>query len=90
MQFVVLRYFNAAGADPDGEIGESHNPETHIIPLVLDAASGFREDVKVFGTDYDTPDGSCIRDYILIPTCLYTELSNTLSRIFILNGYLSI
>lgn len=64
MQFVVLRYFNAAGADPDGEIGESHNPETHIIPLVLDAASGIREDIKVYGTDYDTPDGSCIRDYI--------------------------
>lgn len=64
LQFVVLRYFNAAGADPDGEIGESHDPETHIIPLVLDAASGLRPDVKVFGTDYDTPDGSCVRDYI--------------------------
>ena len=64
LQFVVLRYFNAAGADPDGEIGESHDPETHIIPLVLDAASGLRADVKVFGTDYETPDGSCVRDYI--------------------------
>lgn len=64
LEFVVLRYFNAAGADPEGEIGESHNPETHIIPLVLDAASGKREDIKVFGTDYDTKDGSCIRDYI--------------------------
>ncbi len=64
LNFVVLRYFNAAGADPDGEIGESHDPETHIIPLVLDAASGLRPDVKVFGTDYDTPDGSCVRDYI--------------------------
>ena len=64
LQFVVLRYFNAAGADPDGEIGESHNPETHIIPLVLDAASGKRANIKVFGTDYDTRDGSCIRDYI--------------------------
>lgn len=64
LQFVVLRYFNAAGADPDGEIGESHDPETHIIPLVLDAASGRRPDIKVFGTDYDTPDGSCVRDYI--------------------------
>lgn len=64
LQYVVLRYFNAAGADPDGEIGENHNPETHIIPLVLDAASGKRPDIKVFGTDYDTPDGSCIRDYI--------------------------
>ena len=64
LKFAVLRYFNAAGADPEGEIGESHNPETHIIPLVLDAASGKRPDIKVFGTDYDTPDGSCIRDYI--------------------------
>ena len=64
LQYVVLRYFNAAGADPDGEIGERHNPETHIIPLVLDAASGKKPDIKVFGTDYDTPDGSCIRDYI--------------------------
>ncbi len=64
LQFVVLRYFNAAGADPEGDIGESHGPETHLIPLVLDAASGKREDIKVFGTDYDTPDGSCIRDYI--------------------------
>lgn len=64
LEFVVLRYFNAAGCDPDGEIGESHDPETHIIPLVLDAASGARSDIKVFGTDYDTPDGSCIRDYI--------------------------
>ena len=64
LQFAVLRYFNAAGADPEGEIGESHNPETHIIPLVLDAASGKRPDIKVFGTDYPTSDGSCIRDYI--------------------------
>ncbi|MCR5676266.1 MAG: UDP-glucose 4-epimerase GalE [Lachnospiraceae bacterium] len=64
LEFVVLRYFNAAGADPDGEIGESHDPETHIIPLVLDAASGKRPEIRVFGTDYDTPDGSCIRDYI--------------------------
>lgn len=64
LQFVGLRYFNAAGADPEGEIGESHSPETHIIPLVLDAACGKREDIKIFGTDYNTPDGSCIRDYI--------------------------
>lgn len=64
LKFVVLRYFNAAGADPEGEIGESHTPETHLIPLVLDAASGMRKDIRVFGTDYDTPDGSCIRDYI--------------------------
>ena len=64
LHFAVLRYFNAAGADPDGEIGESHNPETHVIPLILDTASGKRDSFKVFGTDYDTPDGSCIRDYI--------------------------
>ncbi len=64
LEFVVLRYFNAAGCDPEGEIGESHDPETHIIPLVLDAAGGQRPDIKVFGMDYDTPDGSCVRDYI--------------------------
>lgn len=64
LRFVVLRYFNAAGADPEGEIGESHTPETHLIPLVLDAASGKRKDIMVYGTDYDTFDGSCIRDYI--------------------------
>jgi UDP-arabinose 4-epimerase len=62
--FTALRYFNAAGADPDGDIGEDHNPETHLVPLVLDAASGRREAVAVFGTDYDTPDGTCVRDYI--------------------------
>ena len=64
LHFAVLRYFNAAGADSDCEIGESHSPETHVIPLILDAASGKRDSFKVFGTDYDTPDGSCIRDYI--------------------------
>lgn len=60
----ALRYFNAAGADPDNEIGEAHDPETHLIPLVLDAASGKRSNVAVFGTDYDTRDGTCIRDYV--------------------------
>jgi len=64
MRFAALRYFNAAGADPDGEIGEWHDPETHLIPLVLDAATGARADIAIFGTDYPTPDGSCIRDYI--------------------------
>ncbi len=62
--YAILRYFNAAGADPEGEIGENHDPETHLIPLVLDAASGRRSDIKVFGTDYPTRDGSCVRDYI--------------------------
>ena len=59
-----LRYFNAAGADPTAEIGEHHDPETHLIPLVLDAASGKKPDVTVFGTDYPTPDGTAVRDYI--------------------------
>lgn len=61
---VSLRYFNAAGADPDGETGEAHDPETHLIPLVLDAALGRRPEVQVFGTDYETRDGTAIRDYI--------------------------
>ena len=64
MRHVSLRYFNAAGADPDGEIGESHDPETHLIPLIIDAAQGRRPAVSIFGTDYDTPDGTAIRDYI--------------------------
>jgi UDP-glucose 4-epimerase len=64
LKFVSLRYFNAAGADPDAEIGEDHDPETHLIPLVLDAVLGRRGHLKIFGTDYDTPDGTCIRDYI--------------------------
>jgi UDP-glucose 4-epimerase len=62
--YVALRYFNAAGADPSGMIGEDHHPETHLIPLVLDAARGKREHITVFGTDYDTADGTCVRDYI--------------------------
>ncbi|BAZ45464.1 UDP-glucose 4-epimerase [Chondrocystis sp. NIES-4102] len=61
---VCLRYFNAAGADPQGRIGEDHNPETHLIPLILQTALGHREAISIYGTDYDTPDGSCIRDYI--------------------------
>lgn len=61
---VCFRYFNAAGADPGGRLGEDHNPETHLIPLVLMAALGERESISIFGTDYPTPDGTCIRDYI--------------------------
>lgn len=64
MKAVALRYFNAAGCDPDGQIGEDHSPETHLIPLVLDAASGRRPAITVFGNDYPTPDGTCVRDYI--------------------------
>ncbi|UCF92358.1 MAG: UDP-glucose 4-epimerase GalE [Desulfobacterales bacterium] len=61
---ICLRYFNAAGADPEGQTGEKHKPETHLIPLVLDVALGKRRTVEVFGTDYPTPDGTCVRDYI--------------------------
>jgi UDP-glucose 4-epimerase len=64
LKSVVFRYFNAAGADPEGEIGEWHEPETHLIPLVLDVAAGSRDCVEIYGTDYPTPDGTCIRDYI--------------------------
>lgn len=64
LQHIALRYFNAAGCAADGSIGESHTPETHIIPLVLKAITGERDSIKVFGTDYDTRDGTCIRDYI--------------------------
>lgn len=64
LRSISLRYFNAAGADPGGEIGEAHDPETHLIPLVLDAAAGKRPAITVFSDDYDTPDGTCIRDYI--------------------------
>jgi UDP-arabinose 4-epimerase len=64
LRWMALRYFNAAGADPEGEIGEDHEPESHLIPLVIGGALGTRRPVKVFGTDYDTPDGTAVRDYI--------------------------
>lgn len=64
LKSVCLRYFNAAGGDPEGHLGERHDPETHLIPLVLQAASGRREAITVFGSDYETPDGTCVRDYI--------------------------
>ena len=64
LKYVSVRYFNAAGADPAGEIGEDHDPETHLIPIVLQTALRQRPHVRIFGTDYETPDGTCIRDYI--------------------------
>lgn len=64
LKSVSLRYFNAAGADPEGELGEDHNPEEHLIPIVLQAALGKRPSVSIYGTDWDTPDGTCIRDYV--------------------------
>ena len=71
LSYVALRYFNAAGADVETEIGEDHNPETHLIPLVLDVAIGKRESISVFGSDYDTNDGTAVRDYIHV-----TDLSD--------------
>jgi UDP-glucose 4-epimerase len=64
LSFAVFRYFNAAGAAEDGTIGEDHDPETHLIPLAIDAAVGRRPDLQLFGTDYPTPDGTCLRDYV--------------------------
>jgi UDP-glucose 4-epimerase len=64
MGFISLRYFNVAGADPAGEIGEDHHPETHLIPLILQVPLGRRAHVRIFGADYDTPDGTCIRDFV--------------------------
>lgn len=64
LRYVSLRYFNACGADESGEIGEAHNPESHLIPLILQVPNGKRETISIYGTDYDTPDGTCIRDYI--------------------------
>jgi UDP-arabinose 4-epimerase len=71
LRSVSLRYFNAAGADPERELGEDHDPETHLIPLVIQSALGVRDPVKVFGTDYPTPDGTAVRDYIHV-----TDLAN--------------
>lgn len=64
LKHVIFRYFNAAGAEPEGRLGEDHAPETHLIPLVLQTALGLRDSISVFGTDYDTPDGTCVRDYV--------------------------
>ncbi|MCQ5130882.1 UDP-glucose 4-epimerase GalE [Butyricicoccus faecihominis] len=64
LRFVALRYFNACGAQPDGSIGEAHNPETHLVPLILQVPNGQRAQIAIFGEDYPTPDGTCIRDYI--------------------------
>ena len=64
LRSVCLRYFNAAGSDPSGKLGERHEPESHLIPLALQVAAGRRKAITIFGLDYDTPDGTCIRDYI--------------------------
>lgn len=84
IEYVSLRYFNAAGADPDGKLGEDHNPETHLIPLVLQTALGQRETINIFGGDYPTRDGTCIRDYIHIDDLAQAHL---LAIERLLNGF---
>jgi UDP-glucose 4-epimerase len=64
LSYVLLRYFNASGADPEGHHGEDHDPETHLIPLIIQTLLGQRERLQVFGDDYPTPDGTCVRDYV--------------------------
>ena len=75
MGYVCLRYFNAAGADPDGEIGESHRPETHVIPLAIESALGGRSHFEIFGTDYPTPDGTAVRDFVHVSDLAAAHLS---------------
>ena len=83
LRYVSLRYFNACGADESGKIGEAHNPESHLIPLILQVPNGKRESISIYGTDYDTPDGTCIRDYIHV-----TDLASAhiLAVQYLMNG----
>lgn len=74
LESVIFRYFNVAGADPDAEVGEFHIPETHLIPILLEVASGEREKVTIFGTDYPTPDGTCVRDYVHVSDLVAAHL----------------
>lgn len=83
LRFVSLRYFNACGAQSDGSIGEAHNPETHLIPLILQVSNGQRDHIAVFGNDYPTPDGTCIRDYIHV--CDLAQ-AHILALDYLLNG----
>lgn len=83
IKYVSLRYFNACGAHISGNIGEAHNPESHLIPIILQAANGTRDHISVFGTDYDTPDGTCIRDYIHVTDLAQAHI---LAVKYLLNG----
>ena len=83
LRYVALRYFNAAGAHPSGKIGEAHNPETHLIPIILQVPLGQREAVSIFGDDYPTPDGTCIRDYIHVTDLAQAHI---LALDYLLNG----
>ncbi len=99
LKFVSLRYFNAAGADPDAEIGEDHDPETHLIPLVLDAAFGRRNCLEIYGTDYDTPDEPALETILMFQIlpmriCWHWNTSKTADRVMYLiwataKGFLS-
>ncbi len=82
-KYIALRYFNAAGADPQARIGENHDPETHLIPLALQAITGKRPPLQLFGQDYDTPDGTCIRDYIHVDDLASAHI---LAIEFLING----
>lgn len=75
LNYIIFRYFNVAGADPGCRIGEFHKPETHLIPLIIEAVSGKRDYLTVFGTDYDTPDGTCIRDYVHVCDLIDAHIS---------------
>ncbi|MGR3343904.1 MAG: UDP-glucose 4-epimerase GalE [Paracoccaceae bacterium] len=89
LHYVIFRYFNVAGADPEGEVGEFHRPETHLIPVSLEVADGRRDTLTINGTDYDTPDGTCIRDYVHVVDLVEAHvlglrwvLDNKKSRVF--------
>ena len=75
LRWVALRYFNAAGADPEGELGENHDPETHLVPLAIRAASEPNQPLEIYGTDYDTPDGTAIRDYLHVTDLAQAHLA---------------
>ncbi len=89
LKYIALRYFNAAGCSHDGSIGESHTPETHLIPLVLKAIKGERENIHIFGTDYDTKDGTCIRDYIHVEDLAHAH-HLALEKLDEYSGYLNL
>jgi UDP-glucose 4-epimerase len=75
LAYAALRYFNAAGAHPDGDLGEDHDPETHLIPIVLQVALGQRDQITIFGSDYPTPDGTCVRDYVHVDDLAQAHLA---------------